>query len=117
MIALAQREVPVGARVCGTFVWRGDAKALRALTVIVGWRTQGRGEIDWRVVRRARRKVEAGAGSAIALRFELEIPAEGPISYEGNLFAVVWEVAVLADIAWGRDPFEAVAFRVVPRRA
>jgi hypothetical protein len=48
----------------------------------------------------------------------LPIPAEGPLSYDGKLFRIIWEVVAEPTVFEGLEPPPSVtaAFRVVPRR-
>lgn len=93
-----------------------QAADVRAVLVQVGWRTEGRGERNAGVVSEQQVDViREGAGTWVRQSVPFAIPAEGPISYDGVLMRIIWELAVRVDIAGGRDIEERTAFRVVVR--
>ena len=47
--------------------------------------------------------------------FDFTIPLTGPLSYDGKLFRVVWEVVGRADLPFAIDEVETKAFTVMPR--
>ncbi len=59
-------------------------------TVELAWRTTGRGSQGADVAASARVEPD-GDGRA---RFQLDVPADGPMSIDGTLVQVVWEVRV-----------------------
>ena len=114
MIEFAQAEVTTRSRVKGTFKWPAEGKQPRALIIMLAWRTEGAGETDSCVLRKLRREFAPSASIPVNVPFDFEIPADGPVSYDGTLLRVLWEIAVVVDIPWGLNEFEHASFRVVP---
>ena len=86
-------------------VWRTE---ILALAMVVG----GQVTEDYRIVETMRLEPAVGASP-----FEFRIPEEGPVSYEGRLFRVLWEVVVgTQSPSDGPLPAASKAFRVVARR-
>jgi hypothetical protein len=90
----------------------GEARVRRVLLELVV-RTEGRGTTYRNTVGRQEFPVDQW-GRADG-PFTLEVPAAGPISYDGRLIRVLWEVEARVDIAWGRDRRLRVPLLVVPR--
>jgi hypothetical protein len=75
----------------------------RAVTVSLGWHTEGRGDRDEQTVWETRlHEGEIPAGE-MEFPFRAELP-RGPMSYAGHYVNVLWEVAARIDLAWKRDP-------------
>jgi len=117
MIEFTHSEVPVGGVVSGRLVLRPGRSAPTGVTVAwLVWRTEqarfatlGAGEaIEDYVVVEHRRLEPASAGNA----FEFRIPEQGPASYEGKLFRLVWEV-VVGGQSPGPEPVACATFTVV----
>jgi hypothetical protein len=79
--------VECGGVVTGTVRWSYN-RAHRLLGVRLRFRTQGRGETNTRVVTRA----DLGSDEAGQASFRLLVPESGPITYDGNLLRVAWQV-------------------------
>lgn len=54
-------------------------------------------------------------GKDLGAQFQVRIPSDGPITWQGRLLAVRWHVRVSLDVAWKDDPRAVAAFTVVPR--
>ena len=72
----------------------------------------------WRIEGKGRRKEEVvdKASGTHDVAFNFEIPLHGPLSYDGQLFRIVWEVVASADIPfalWGEE--EKKVFTVLAR--
>lgn len=50
----------------------------------------------------------------MAIPFRFQIPAEGPLSYQGKLFAIGWEIFARADLPFAVDETTAASFVVGP---
>jgi hypothetical protein len=107
-IALSEQKVKNGERVKGSVTFEGS-KAPRKIEVICRWRIEGKGRSHEEVVDRSE-------SEAMTIPFDFAIPREGPLSYDGQLLRIIWEIAADADIAMAFDEHEAVAFTVVPRK-
>ena len=54
-------------------------------------------------------------GKDLGAQFQLRVPSDGPITWQGALLAIRWHVRVSLDVAWKDDPKAVAAFTVVPR--
>ena len=107
-LELSQESVHNGEQITGHAAWSSSGgKEPRHLQVICRWRIEGK----------TRRKEEvidkASGGHEVAFNFQ--IPLEGPVSYDGKLFRIVWEIVATADIPFALDEEEVKSFLVHPR--
>ncbi len=90
---------------------RGQVRGVR---IELGWSTEGRGDTDSDTVASLVIPVdEFGMANA---RVELPVPANGPISYDGALIRVRWELSAQTDIKLGVDQRSSAEVLVVPAR-
>lgn len=89
-----------------------SGKAPRGLVVVAGWRTEGRGRRDAHDAVTVRLDAGGGAEWPVDGEVRIPIPAEGPVSFDGELVRIVWELRIRLDIPWGRDETLARVFRV-----
>ena len=54
-------------------------------------------------------------GKDLGAQFQVRIPSDGPITWQGRLLAIRWHVRVSLDVAWKDDPCAVASFTVVPR--
>jgi hypothetical protein len=109
--ASLELDAPVaecGGAVTGSVRWSGNSGG-RPVAVVLRYRTQGRGDADSAVVTRA----DLGAGESGGLRFHLDVPLAGPVSYHGKLVQLLWEVAV--QIPAGRGQVATAGLSIAPR--
>ncbi|AWV90642.1 hypothetical protein [Bradymonas sediminis] len=81
-----------------------DACKCKALSLVMGWHTHGRGNRVANEV--ASVELFSGnweAGERVTYPFELALPA-GPLSYHGHFLNVDWFLLARADIPWAIDP-------------
>jgi hypothetical protein len=88
-IQLDSDLVECSGRVSGTVTWSGNHKHDR-VGVVLRFSTSGRGETDSAVVTRT----ELGTAEAGGQRFQLAVPALGPVTYHGRLLRIGWQVVV-----------------------
>jgi hypothetical protein len=108
VITLRESQVAAGSEVIGTV-----AATQRADTAWLVWRLavadtnlvglDGTAIEDYVVVGKCR--LDSGTG------FEFRVPPAGPVSYDGKLFRIVWEIVA----GTGREVTAWAALRVVPR--
>ena len=122
MIEFTRAQVPAGGSVAGRIAWRpgapapaGEAMAWLVWRLeVVDWTTLAMGVSgfeDYAVVDRMRLDPQVGTGT-----FEFRIPEQGPVSYEGKLFRVIWEIVVgTQSSSSGPQPAAHRVFRVVAR--
>lgn len=113
-IQMANEQVEVGAAVKGQVTWSpdGDAKP-RGLRVTLVWRTEGKGNKKEGTCDAAER-TDIAPGSTVTLPFEFQVPIEGPVSYDGKLMRIIWEIVARVDLPFARDEMEKREIRVVP---
>jgi hypothetical protein len=105
-------SVRCGEDLVGQAVWNSDgAKEPRRVLVECRWRLEGKGakyeySIDEMV------NLEVAGKSQVTVPFQFTI--DGPPSYEGKLFRIVWEVVARADLPWAIDEVETKIFLVQP---
>lgn len=109
-IELAEAVVECGGVVSGVVSWSGP-KTPRSVRVTLQYETQGRGSTD---------KAEASTVEVLAdnqgyQQFQLDVPSYGPISFDGDLISVIWEVELQLDLKGRRDPKESARVEVLPR--
>jgi hypothetical protein len=102
--------VECGGVVRGGLSWSVDGNH-RGVRVEVGWHTEGRGTPEKKVV--AVQEMPAEAQGAVL--FQLPIPPEGPITVNGQLIRVIWEVRLVVDRALQGDDREKATITVFPR--
>src|SRR5471030_2511064 len=95
-LEVTQESVRTGERVTGVALWSSsNAKAPRDFRVTCRWRIEGKG-------RRKDNVIDTAAGGN-QVAFDFEIPLSGPLSYDGQLFRIIWEVVVTAYMPFARD--------------
>lgn len=106
---------PVRATVTGMVSWDSPKPTkIRSLTVELRWRTEGRGDTDQASA--ARQELAKGQLPPGQHRwpFQLALPPEGPITYEGHLIRIIWELRAFLDVARGPDLEFTVPVTVLP---
>jgi len=94
----------------------GGGDPARSLLITVGWHTEGRGDRDALTIEECViRAGSAVAGKPLQGACDFVVPANGPVSYDGRLLRVLWEVAARVDVRGARDEVERAPFRVVAR--
>ncbi len=89
-LTLAQASVHVGDTLSGTVHWEGREEA--TVWVSAGYRVVAEAKTWTTVIGQANFQLAAGAQAP----FAFAIPAEGPLSYKGKLFAIHWFVLAQA---------------------
>ncbi|QGJ69163.1 Hypothetical protein PBC10988_8300 [Planctomycetales bacterium 10988] len=107
---------PLG-KIHGRVTWTPEKEVTpKALIVSLMWRTEGRGSEAKDTVAEVRQTPgPVFAGDPFEMEFEFEIPEEGPVTYNGKLIRVIWEVHFRADIPWAWDVTDATLITVEPR--
>lgn len=118
-IQLDETTVSPGARVKGSAVWTPDRQVSpRELRISAEWRTEGRGSTS--SGKGGELRFPAGPQGfmpPVQLPFELVLPPDGPLSYDGKLIRVIWELVVRVDLPWASDEVARQTLQVVPRQA
>jgi len=111
-IDLAQDEIRNGEHLRGRAQWNSEGKDARKLEVLCRWRVEGKGSKHEEIIDL---EIDVAPEPQVTIPFDFEIPLVGPLSYDGTLFRIVWEIVVRADLPLARDQEEAKTFTVRPR--
>ena len=110
-ISLNKAVIEVGEVLEGTLNWSSSNKQSPNMTLSIGWRTEGRGDIESQHLY----KEEV---IMLPYNFRYQIPIKAPVSYDGKLIRIIWEVIVSLEskkfLGTKQDIFPKV-FRVLPR--
>lgn len=116
VIQINEPYVQVGETVHGTVEWRSSGTTPRAIIIAAAWRTEGRGDISTGKAGELRVPYDPSSPlSGVPIPFAFDIPTEGPVSYDGKLLRIIWEIAAQADLPMMLDEKDALAFRVAVR--
>jgi hypothetical protein len=112
-VVLHNPTAACGEPITGTATWSGNDRG-RDVVALLYLRTEGRGDLDSRIVAEAR----LGRAPGGEANFSLLVPAEGPVTYHGSLLRVLWHVALAVPPKStpprpGKNPSE-VTISVVP---
>lgn len=112
-IELKQTELRAGETLTGRVVWNADGgKQPRKIDVAVRWIMSGKGERREIAVHQAS-EADVASKAQIVMPLSVEIPF-GPLTYEGKLFKIAWEVQARADLPFAIDQTESAPFTVRP---
>jgi hypothetical protein len=114
-LQLKQTHVSPGQIVRGDCHWQTNSdKDFQSATLKIGWRTEGRGDTE---------KMELFSqqirlASLVPVPFEYEIPLNAPLSYDGELIRIIWEIVLeLKQGFFSGKEQDKVIIRVVSRLA
>jgi len=112
-IELEKDSVLNGESVRGRAEWVSGGKEPRKIEVVCRWRIAGKGNRHKELVDT---KVEENIASRnqISIPFDFQLPLS-PLSYEGELFSIIWEIVATADLPFAFDEEESKTFTVRPR--
>lgn len=113
-VTLRNSLVELGKPLTGQVSWQSSQSSPQPVTIKLGWHTEGRGSKQKQTIV----TLDLGQLSARDVRsFECELPREAPVSFDGKLFRVIWEVRaeVRAGILGSKK--QTIPIRVIPRRS
>lgn len=123
-INLEQTEVEAGGNLAGTLIWQNpENRTPKAASVSIHWYTEGRGTRNYKAAREISLDPEQlMSAKEREIPFSLEIPEDGPISYNGSLIRVIWELEVSISLSVSaasqqRQEQKQCQFSVIPRSA
>ncbi len=104
------RRVPIdGTQPVDGAIPIGGARTIR---IALHVRTEGRGDVDERTMGEVGVELDRfGSGST---PFSLPVPPDGPISYDGRLIRVIWEIEATTDRRFALDSKATTRVLVVP---
>lgn len=106
-----------GDRLRGTATVRArDDLKLNSLAVQLVWKAHGKGSSEEGVVDETRPEHLQGltAGREEQVSFELVLPGDAPLSYDGEYVKVTWFLRIYLDIPWAVDDEECYPLLVLP---
>lgn len=89
----------------------GDSPA-RSIQLVLRMYTEGRGDTDRRDVTNQNFDLEAHGG--LNATFSLLVPETSPVSYDGTLMRVMYEIEARVDLKFARDEKSAHQVLVIP---
>lgn len=112
-IYLDTDTLEVGTKLSGSCLWTPNKKeSNKTLTLLIGWRTEGRGDVDKETI------YETEITPSSRAYFSCQIPPTGPVSYDGELLRIIWEVIISRSKFFGvQDILETKIFRVIARNS
>jgi hypothetical protein len=118
-ITLDRNVLTAGETVAGTATWQPDRPVNpRAIVISAAWRTEGRGDTSRGHAGEVRFPVgPEGFPPLVTLPFQFVLPPDGPISYDGKIIRILWELVVRIDLPMAVDETYAVPFQVLARGA
>jgi hypothetical protein len=103
---------PLGEAVTGEVHWLpGKSTRYKSVKMKLRWHTEGRGDKDGATVDEHSTPGGETQGSAPLIGpFSLDLPKDGPMSYNGTLIRIIWTLHAEADEPWtlGDEKTEAV---------
>ncbi len=114
-ITLAEDVVRLGDEVRGTASWAGQPRDPKAVTATLRWYTEGRGNQDRDEVATVEQRLDGPSAGLDSSTFHLSVPTDAPVTYDGMMIRLRWEVNVELDIPWGRNEEEQAEVWVLPR--
>ncbi|MEO0539144.1 MAG: hypothetical protein AAF215_35485 [Cyanobacteria bacterium P01_A01_bin.123] len=98
---LDKTAIAVGDILSGTLVWKGvqSQNKPKKGTLTARWRTEGRGTRDRQIIQELPLDPEALISSqGLSLPFSIQIPYDGPITYNGALIRILWELEAVIEM-------------------
>lgn len=113
-LSLNRTQLQLGEAVQGNASWTPESgENPRNFYVKLQWRTEGRGTVNSAIV--WEQKVPA-MGMPLQIPINASLPVDGPVTYNGNLIRIIWEVIAGLDVAMRQDPVEVQMLTVMPRQ-
>jgi len=112
-VELKNDRLAVGERVAGQAVWNSSgSKQPRKIEVICRWRIEGKKKAESLLDSATEENIEGRA--QVAVPFDFKVPFAGPVSYDGKLFRVVWEIVANVDLPFATDETDTKVITVTP---
>lgn len=112
-IELKTEAVAVGEHVRGQAVWQSsNTKQPRKIEVVCRRRLEGKKKESFEVSSTTEENI--GTRTQIVVPFDFEIDFTDPVSYDGKLFRLIWEIVATVDLPFAVDEEETRVFTVKP---
>ena len=114
-IKFENQEVVLGDTFRGWVSWTSEKDVTpRKVSLIVGWHTEGRGSTAQDDVVTCEHECgPVSEGQTIEMPFEVTIPHDVPVSFDGELIRLIWSLKVRVDLPWAFDLKADREFRVL----
>lgn len=110
---LAAATLALGDHAKGKVTWNAaGSKQPRKIEVTFRWRIEGKKSEDSVIDVTTEERIESR--SEIVVPFDFEIPIDEPVSYDGKLFRIIWEVVARADMPFATDEVDTKVIVVKP---
>ena len=119
--SLEQTEIIAGETLSGTLIWQASDSSntpQNNVSVSIRWYTEGRGTTNHETVQELLLDPDRLISSQRSpLSFSFQIPHDGPITYNGSLICVIWELEVSIQMPGllRRKDKQTLPFQVLPR--
>ncbi len=102
----------VGSTLTGSCLWTPDKPSnQKLLRLTIGWRTEGRGDVEQQTL------YHTEIRPSERTHFKCNIPFSAPVSYDGQLLRIIWEIAVTRIKFLGlRHVIQSQEIRVIPQQ-
>jgi hypothetical protein len=103
----------VGSDLTGSCIWIPDTQNQEKspTTLTIGWRTDGKGDKDEEIIYKTELK------SSVRTYFQCRIPVAGPVSYNGQLLKIIWEITVFtSNLLIFSETLKTQVIHVIPRQ-
>ena len=91
-IDLQEQSMSAGDELTGVVIYRTDKPTeIKEAEITLGWYTEGRGSTDRQTVQSHRLDTQQLL-SGIPIPFRFRLPDDGPITYNGALMRIIWEL-------------------------
>ena len=118
-IQLDQTSISVGDELSGSFIWQPtNNKNPRNAKISIRWYTEGRGSRDSQTVNQIKMdSITISSSQGEPIPFGMEVPYQSPITYNGSLLRVIWELEVRVGVSgmMPRNDKQKIQFQVNPR--
>ncbi len=104
--------VEVGEKLTGVCLWTpNNSEGTKPLKLTIGWRTEGRGTVDQVILD----EIEISPSERLYLN--CPIPFTSPISYDGELLRIIWEINIYRSQWLGfKTTLKTKVFQVIPKQ-
>lgn len=114
-VELSKTELRAGEKLTGRAVWNAEGtKTPRKILVELRKVISGKGMKLEEVIDSAE-ELDLASKSQITVPFEFEIPHLGPLTYEGTLFNISWNITARVDLPLAVDEVESATVTVLPQ--
>ena len=119
-VRLEHTPIAIGDTLSGKIVLHSSHKKVpKRVSISICWHTKGWGARDRKLVQELSLDHENLVSLRGTIPFSLNIPHDGPISYNSSLICIIWEFQIFVDMPglFARDEKRILPFQVIPRQS